>query len=362
MAKGMNVEEKLELVKKGAEEVIMEDEIKEILIKKQNPRTYIGFELSGFLHLGTGVICGNKFKNMADAGFETIVFLADWHSLINNKLGADMEKIKVAGEYFIKGFESVGVKGSNIKYVWGSEIVSNVKYWEKVVRVAKNATLSRVLRTLPIMGRSSEGDIESSFIYYPAMQVADIFDMEIDVACGGMDQRKAHMLARDVAEKVGHKKPACVHTPLLTGLKGLGDKMDADSVPDLGTVIEGKMSKSKPDSCIFIHDTPEDIKKKIKNAHCPAKVLNGNPVTDILKYAIFTKVDSFVIERKPKYGGDVTYRSFSDFAKDFTGGEVHPLDLKNAVSRSLTKMLEPSRKYFDKHSAIIEEMEQLKQE
>ncbi|MFX0098073.1 MAG: tyrosine--tRNA ligase [Candidatus Hodarchaeota archaeon] len=358
----MNVEDKLKLVKKGAEEIIMEDEIRTILQEKQKPRTYIGFELSGFLHLGTGIICGNKFKNMADAGFETIVFLADWHSLINNKLNADMEKIKIAGEYFIKGFESVGVKGPNIKYIWGSEIVENVKYWEKVIRVAKNATLSRVLRTLPIMGRSSEGDIESSFIYYPAMQVADIFDMEIDVACGGMDQRKAHMLARDVAEKAGNKKPACVHTPLLTGLKGLGDKMDADAVPDLGMVIEGKMSKSKPDSCIFIHDDEEEITRKIKGAHCPAKILNGNPVTDILKYTIFNEVDSFLIERKPKFGGDVTYNSFLDFSKDFKEGTIHPLDLKFAVAKNLAEILKPSRKFFDKHSAILDEMEKLKKD
>jgi len=249
------------------------------------------------------IICGNKLKDLLQAGFEVIVFLADWHSWINNKLGADMEKIKKAGKYFKHAFESVGVKGPNVKFIWASDLVKRSEYWEKVIRVAKANTMSRILRTLPIMGRKSEGEMESAYIYYPAMQVADIFDMKIDLACGGMDQRKAHMLARDTAEKLGYRKPSCLHTPLLTGLEGLGKKMDAETVPDLATQIDSKMSKSKPDTCIFIHDSEEEVRRKIKKAHCPAKQTIGNPITEMVKYIIFDMFDSFVIERTEKYGG-----------------------------------------------------------
>jgi tyrosyl-tRNA synthetase len=220
----MSIEERMQIISKNAEEIILEEEVRKILEEQEKPRTYIGFELSGFVHLGTGLVCGNKLKDLAKAGFETIVFLADWHSWINNKLGADMDKIKIAGEYFRKAFESLGVKGPNIQYIWGSEFVNDSNYWATVVRVAKANTLSRVLRTMPIMGRKSEGEMESAFLYYPAMQAADIFHMELDLAMGGMDQRKAHMLARDSAEKLGWKKPASLHTPLLTGLEGLGKK------------------------------------------------------------------------------------------------------------------------------------------
>ncbi len=355
----MTLETRLELVLRNSEEVIKTDEIKALLSEKKKPRAYIGFELSGFLHLGTGIICGNKFKDLAKAGFDTTVFLADWHSWINNKLGADMDKIHIAGEYFKKAFESVGVKGPNISYRWASELVDNSDYWATVIRIAKASTLSRTKRVLPIMGRTGAGDIETAFLFYPAMQVADIFEMEIDLAVGGMDQRKAHMLARDVAEKLGIKKPACLHTPLLTGLAGSGTKMDAESVPDLASRIEAKMSKSKPDTCIFIHDSESEIKRKIKKAYCPIKVTEGNPVTETVKYIIFNDYDSFKIERSEKFGGDIEFKSYEQFEKAYKDGKIHPLDLKKAVTQYLIDLLKAPRQYFEKHHDIIEEMAKL---
>ena len=158
----MSIEDKMKLVTKNAEEVILKEEIQKILTEKEKPRAYVGFELSGLLHLGTGLVIGNKLQDLAKAGFETVVFLADWHSWINNKLGADMDKIKIAGEYFQKAFESVGVKGPNIKYIWASELVERSDYWAKVVRVAKANSLARIMRTMPIMGRKTEGEIQMS--------------------------------------------------------------------------------------------------------------------------------------------------------------------------------------------------------
>ncbi len=355
----MTIEDKVKLVVKNTEEVILESEIQEMLERKKTPKTYIGFELSGLVHLGTGIVCGNKLKDLIKAGFETIVFLADWHSWINNKLGADMEKIQLAGEYFKKAFESVGVKGSNVKYIWGSELVEKITYWEKVVRVAKSNSLTRMLRTLPIMGRKSEGELESAFLYYPAMQVADIFDMEIDLAYGGMDQRKAHMLARDTAEKLGIPKPTCIHTPLLTGLQGYGKKMDAEILPDLSDQIDVKMSKSRPETCIFIHDSEEKIKEKLKKANCPPKQVVANPVTEIVQYIFFDALDEFKIEREEKFGGDMSYQSFDSFRQDYVEGKIHPQDLKTNVARTLNQLLKPSRSYFDNHEDIIEEVKKL---
>ncbi|TFG10521.1 tyrosine--tRNA ligase [Candidatus Heimdallarchaeota archaeon] len=353
------MEDKVSLVVKNTEEVILKKEIQNILEERNKPRTYIGFELSGLVHLGTGIVCGNKMKDLINAGFETIIFLADWHSWINNKLGADMEKITLAGEYFQKAFESVGVKGSKVKYIWGSELAEKITYWEKVVRVAKANSLTRVLRTLPIMGRQSEGDLESAFLFYPAMQVADIYDMEIDLAYGGMDQRKAHMLARDTAEKLGITKPTCIHTPLLTGLQGFGKKMDSETKPDLAEQIDMKMSKSKPETCVFIHDSEEDLFKKITKANCPPKQTLANPITEILQYIVFDQCDEFTIERDEKYGGDITYESFELFKKDYEAGKIHPQDLKHSVARVVNSILKPSRRFFEKHEDLIEEVRNL---
>jgi tyrosyl-tRNA synthetase len=70
------------------------------------------------------------------------------------------------------------------------------------------------------------------------------------------------------------------------------------------------MSKSDLNSAIFMEDTSDDIKRKIKNAFCPEKILDKNPIIDYLKYIIFEKFDKLTIKREEKNGGDVTYNSF----------------------------------------------------
>jgi tyrosyl-tRNA synthetase len=357
----MDIEQKIHLIVKNTEEVIQQEELRHLLETHKRPRAYIGFELSGFLHLGTGVICANKFKDLAKAGFEVIIFLADWHSWINNKLGADREKIQIAGEYFKAAFEAVGIQGPNFKFIWAAELVNKLSYWEKVIRVGKASTLSRVMRVLPIMGRKADGEIESAFLAYPWMQVADIFEMEINLACGGMDQRKAHMLARDVADKIGGVKPVCLHTPLLTGLSGVGSKMDADGVPDLNQIIDAKMSKSKPETCIFIHDSPEEIASKLKKAHCPPKILRGNPIVEIVQYIIFDQQEEFTIHRPEKYGGDLYFYSFEEFSTSYQTGRIHPMDLKGGVRDFLIESLKAPREYFVQNSKMIEQMTELQQ-
>jgi tyrosyl-tRNA synthetase len=152
-----------------------------------------------------------------------------------------------------------------------------------------------------------------------------------------MDQRKAHMLARDVADKLGWKKPIALHTPLLPSLTS-SERMD---------MTEAKMSKSDPDSCLYIHDTPEDIKRKLKKAYCPEGVVEENPVIEICRYLIFTQQSTFTIKRPDKFGGDLVLTSFRDLTDAFQDRLLHPLDLKFAVADHLTKMLEPVRTYFE---------------
>ncbi|RLI21333.1 tyrosine--tRNA ligase, partial [Candidatus Bathyarchaeota archaeon] len=210
------------------------------------------------MHIGMGLVCGNKIKDMVDAGFHFIIFLADWHSWINNKLGGKMENIRLCGEYFKDCFTALGLSPEKVEYLWASDIAKQIEYWEKVIRIAKSASLRRTWRALPIMGREMDlSDMETAWVFYPCMQAADIFHMKLDVACAGIDQRKAHMLARDAAEKLDWKKPICVHTPLLMGLQGpVKEEKQYDEDKTLNLAISSKMSKSKPESCIFVHDSP----------------------------------------------------------------------------------------------------------
>ncbi|MEM1581671.1 MAG: tyrosine--tRNA ligase [Candidatus Bathyarchaeia archaeon] len=361
----MDIEERVNLVARNTEEIITINELRNLLETTNEPKAYWGFECSGFMHIGMGLVCGSKIKDAARAGFDFTIFLADWHSWINNKLGGVMENIRTCGEYFKQCFEALGVLASgNVRFLWASEIASDIEYWEKVIRIAKSSSLLRVRRALTIMGRELDlADIETAWIFYPCMQAADIFQLELDMACGGIDQRKAHMLARDVAEKIGWKKPVCLHTPLLSGLQapnlieGQEERFDEDL--KVSQKISSKMSKSKPESCIFVHDSPEEIRAKIKAAYCPPKQEEGNPVLEHAKYIIFPEVRIMEIPRPTRYGGPIVFERYEDLREAYIRGEIHPLDLKNGVAEALIEILKPVREYFKHKPKLLNEMYRL---
>ncbi|MEM1608334.1 MAG: tyrosine--tRNA ligase, partial [Ignisphaera sp.] len=197
----MDLETRLTLVKRNVMEIVTEEELRKAFEEGRRLRGYIGFEPSGISHIGW-LIWMFKFKDLVDAGVEMILFAATWHAWINDKLGGNMELIRAAAKHVARVLEAIGVNMSRVKVVYAEELVERVEYWEKIIRIAKQTSLSRVKRALTIMGRkASEGELDFSKLIYPLMQVADIFQMDLDIALGGMDQRKAHMLARDVAEK-----------------------------------------------------------------------------------------------------------------------------------------------------------------
>jgi tyrosyl-tRNA synthetase len=354
----LDLEEKLALVMRNTQEVVMKEELRSILETVKTPKAYWGFESSGLMHLGLGLVCSGKIKDMINAGFHFIIFLADWHSWINDKLGGKMENIHTCGEYFKECFTALGLPPDKVEYRWTSDLAKGIDYWEKVIRTAKTATLQRILRALPIMGREmSLSDMETAWVYYPCMQAADIFQMQLDVACAGIDQRKAHMLARDVAEKLRWKKPSCVHVPLLTGLQGPSKSAkEFDENKAINLEISSKMSKSIPEFCIFVHDSPEQIRAKVKNAYCPAKQVEANPVLELARYAVFTNQNDLTIERPVKYGSSQVFHDFAELEKAFEEGKIHPLDLKNSVSEALASILKPVREHFQKKPDLLEEM------
>lgn len=335
----MAVEDRLELVTRGTEEVVTREELRSLLEKGGTPRAYVGLEPSGLMHIGTGFIVGQKIADLTQAGFHAIVFLADWHAYINDKLGGNLEAIRTCGEYFRDGFRALGIPDS-VEFLYANDFVTHPEYWQKVISVSKASSVARIRRALTIMGRKEEeADLDASKLIYPAMQVADISWMGLDLAYGGMDQRHAHMLYRDVAPKLGWKQVVAVHTPLLPSLEG-GGRMDP---------IAGKMSKSKPDSSVLINDSQSEVERKIGKAFCPAKEVDGNPVLGIAQLILFPRRGSFTVTRDAKYGGDVTFSSYRELAEAYRKGELHPKDLKAGVSSALNVELAPVHKYFDSH-------------
>lgn len=308
-----------------------------------------------------GLICGGKIREMVEAGFDFTIFLADWHSMINNKFGGDLEKIRTTGEYFKHCFTALGLSAEKVRYVWASELAGRSGYWEKVLRVGRATTAQRVMRALPIMGRELKAkDTDAASLFYPCMQAADIFEMELDVACAGIDQRKAHVLAREAGEKLHWGKPVCIHTPLLQGLAGFGGESSTfDEDPKLSRVIAAKMSKSKPEGSILVHDEPGVIGEKLRKSFCPPRVVEGNPVLEYFRVLVFTDDTGLLFKRDAKYGGDTTVKSYGELEKLYVAGKIHPQDLKANMAWFLSERLTPVREYFGRRPEVISEMRKL---
>jgi len=373
----MDLDKKFQLIKRNTEEILTDEDLKELLKNKVKLKHYIGFEISGKIHLGTGLMCMSKVKDFMDAGVECSIFLADWHSWINDKLGGNPEVIKkVAVGYFKEGMKAslkcVGGDSEKLKFVLGSDLYhNNDLYWTTVIEISKNTSLSRILRSITIMGRDEGESVDFAKLIYPPMQVADIFIQGINMPHAGNDQRKAQVIAREVASKITFSplldkngkqiKPVAVHHHLLLGLGRPSTwPVSKDNLKDVWSSF--KMSKSKPDSAVFIHDSPEEIRRKISKAFCPEKEVEFNPILDWTKFIIFAiDKQKLQIKRKKEFGGDKLYNNYEELEKDFLDGKLHPVDLKNAVAEKLIGILEPARKHFSqpKVKKMLEEMDKL---
>jgi len=364
MNNNLSINEKVELIKSVADggEIIGEEELIPLFERcekeKRKPIAYDGFEPSGRIHIPQGLVRAINVNKMTKAGFKFIILVADWHAACNHKYGGDLEKIKIVGEYFIEVWKSCGMDLSNVEFKWVSEEVKDPKYWEIVLNVSINTTLNRILRTVDIMGRSEKDILTASQILYPAMQAADIFYLKADVCQLGLDQRKVNMLAREIGEEIGFWKPIVVSHCMMSGL--LPPQVDTKDLSPIERSIAKKMSKSKPDTAIFMTDSPKEVERKIMQAYCPEGVVEENPILEYCKYIIFEKFDSIEIKRPEKWGGNLEIGSYEELKKIFLEKMLHPEDLKIAIIPLLNKLLENTRKHFEedkKASELLKKVE-----
>ncbi len=344
----LSLQEKLDLIKsvaKGGEVIEDEGQLKWLLENRKPGEiiAYDGFEPSGRIHIAQGLMRAININKMTKAGVKFVMFVADWHAAANQKFGGDLKVIKKVGDYFVEVWKACGMDLKNIEFIYASDLVKDQDYWELVLKISMKTSLNRVIRCGQIMGRNSKEVQQSSQILYPLMQCADIFVLKTDICQLGLDQRKVNMLAREVARPLGFKKPMSIHHHMLMGL-GKPPETDLD---ELNKKIARKMSKSNPDSAIFMLDTKADIKRKINKAWCPSGVIEENPVLEYCNYIIFEKFDKFDIKRPEKYGGNVSYSSYSELEAAYENGSLSPVDLKMTAIEYLDKLLAPVREHFE---------------
>jgi tyrosyl-tRNA synthetase len=330
------------VMKPPTEEILTEEDLKHLLQTNDKPGHYVGYEISGFLHIGSLILAGTKINDLIKAGFKAQVYLATWHSIINNKLGSDEERIRKAAKYYEEAFKFFC---PGVKVVHGDQLYhNNDEFWRDVIRFSKRITLARNTRCLTIMGRSESDKLDMAQYFYPPMQAVDIKHIGAQLAHGGMDQRKIHVLAREEYPHLGWGTPIALHHHLLAGL--------AQPAPEtrgrMDAIVDAKMSKSKPWTAIFIHDSEHEIQEKVAKGWCPEKVVEGNPIIDYIKHLVFPNVDTFVIPRPAKFGGPLEIKSFIELEKLYTAGKIHPQDLKTACAIELNKIVRPVREHFEK--------------
>ena len=353
----MDVQTRLNLVKEVGEEIITEAELKELLEKKKNPVAYDGFEPSGTdIHIAQGLLRAINVNKMTKAGCKFKMFAADWHALANNKLGGNLKNIQIAGDYMVEMWKASGMNLDNIEFVRSTDIVEDPYYWKLVLNIARENTVTRIIRCAQIMGRSEKDTLSAAQIIYPCMQAADIFYLKADITQLGMDQRKVNVLARETAPKLKLQKPVVVSHHMLMGL----GEPQTDIKDAAERAIALKMSKSKPETAIFMNDSEADVQRKISKAYCPEKTSKENPVLEYCKYIIFEKLDSLEIKRPEKFGGELNVESYSELEKIYSNGKLHPADLKGAVAQSINQLLEPARKHFSTNAKAKKLAEQVK--
>jgi tyrosyl-tRNA synthetase len=234
---------------------------------------------------------------------------------------------------------------SKVEFVWVSDAVSDPEYWKIVMRIALNSTIQRIVRCGTILGRKESEMRQASQIFAPVMQAADIFYLKADICQLGLDQRKVNILARELGPKLGYWKPVVVSHHMLLGLgQPVSTEQDIEQ-----KVIDLKMSKSKPDTAIFMTDTEEDIGRKLGKAWCPEKDVKDNPVIEYFRYIIFEKYSEIEIKRPEKFGGNISIKKITELEEKYSEGKIHPLDLKKTCAFYINEMIKPVREHFEKN-------------
>jgi tyrosyl-tRNA synthetase len=323
-----------ERITRNTSEVVTEEEVRALSDDPDGKRAYVGYEPSGVLHIGH-MLTANKLIDLQEEGFEVVILLADVHAYLNDK--GTFEEIRATAEKMKQQFIAYGLDEAQTEFVLGSEYQLDEEYVLDLHALELETTVARAQRAMAEIQRGEHAKV--SQIVYPLMQALDIEYLDLDLAVGGLDQRKVHMLAREELPSVGYESRPALHTPILA---------------DLTTGV-GKMSSSEGVT-ISMEDSAADLVDKVNSAYCPQTATpepddegneRENPVLQIFQYHVFPRFTEVVVERPEKYGGNLTYESYEALEADLESGELHPADAKGALADYLDELIAPGREVLE---------------
>jgi tyrosyl-tRNA synthetase len=244
-----------ELLTHGAEEVIVEQHLRDALKSGKKLRVKLGIDpTSPDLHLGHAIVL-RKLRAFQNAGHKAVLIIGDFTARVGDPSGRVRER-KLLTEREIKENMKKYLKlADKIIDTKKAEIVHNSKWFEKegmkeVIMLASAGSLQQVLHRADFKKRLSEdNDITLLEVFYPVMQGYDSVKVKADIELGGTDQKFNLLMGRRVQRHFGNQEQDILTTPLLVGLDG-----------------EKKMSKSY-NNYIALDDTPKEMFGKIMSVN-----------------------------------------------------------------------------------------------
>jgi len=327
---------KIEKIKRNCVEVVTEKDLKNLLEQKKMFNFYWGIAPTGPFHLGYLIsLC--KLHDLIEVGGKATILIADLHAYLDDKK-TPWEEMEIRSKYIEKCLKLLlREKTNKIRFVRGSDFQLSKDYIADTLKLSGYVTAKRAIRAASEVVRIREAPLISSLLY-PIMQNVDIKYLDAELVLGGIDQRHIYTLGREVLPKIGWKKPVCIFTPLLTSLKR-----------------KGKMSASKPETHITLHENEKVLAYKIKKAYCPPKKVENNPIMEIVRYILFPLFKKIEIKGRDEI---ITYESVDKLINDYKKNSIHPLDLKKSIIHYVNQLIEPVREYFVKNSDFFSEIKE----
>lgn len=327
-----------QLVERDTEETVTEEELKALLEREDPVRAYIGFEPSGVVHLGTWLSV-YKLHDLQAAGFQPVVLLADLHAYKNDK--GDLAWLQDVAEYWEAVFRALGL--TEAEYLLGSEFQTHSDYRDDLERLKGVVTVNRAARALGDVADDADSATISQ-IEYPLMQALDIEHLNVDLAMGGTDQRKIHMLARDELPKIDLSSPTAIHFGLLPSLTGTGEKM----------------STTKPKTTFPLHAPEAVVRERIQGADFdPQSSVAENPILKIVRRFLFERgetlhVQTEYVDRRYADIGQLHTELRNWDSDDTDENGVHPEDVKTGLADWVVDELSTVREVVERRPELLE--------
>jgi tyrosyl-tRNA synthetase len=300
----MKTEGQLEIIKRGAVEIISEAELGEKLAQKRPLRIKAGFDPTApDLHLGHTVLL-NKMKHFQDLGHEVMFLIGDFTGMIGDPSGRNVTRPPLTPEDVLKNAQTYQEQVFKILDPAKTKIMFNSQWLQKftavdLIRLAATHTVARMLERDDFSKRYRENrPIAIHEFLYPLLQGYDSVAMEADVELGGTDQKFNLLMGRELQKHFGQKPQIVITMPLLEGLDGVQ-----------------KMSKSYG-NYIAINDIPDEMFGKLMSINDELmwryfELLSFRSMTEITQLRAQTEAGANPRDIKMQLAEEITARFHS---------------------------------------------------